>query len=213
MKPTIVVLTGPTCAGKSTLEKKLQDRGFARLTSVTTRQPRVEEINGVHYKFVDKPTFDYMSANDDLIERIEYEGNFYGIEATEVSNAASQGKPVVVVVEPNGRDQIVKFAQKHDWNVVTVFVDNPFSVIAKRFVERYTSDIVMAGRNIDSVMKRYTNRITSMLSTEAKWRAEALTGLFKYDAIINSFTEENTESTVTFVAGLAGIKTPIRKVA
>lgn len=213
MNPTIVVLTGPTCAGKSTLEKMLQDRGFVRLTSITTRAPRVEEVNGIHYKFIDKPTFDYMTANDELIESIEYEGNFYGLEAAEVNKAASQNKPVVVVVEPKGRDQIVKYAKNRKWNVITVFVDNPFPIIAERFTNRMASDMVMAGRDINTVMKRYSKRLASVLSTEAKWRAEAHTQLFKYDVIIGLFDKENSYAVVDHVCGIAGIKTPIKKVA
>jgi guanylate kinase len=51
MNNTLITLTGPSCAGKTTLEDRLIKAGFDRVISNTTRAPRRGEIDGVHYHF------------------------------------------------------------------------------------------------------------------------------------------------------------------
>lgn len=213
MKPTIVTLTGPTCAGKSTLESMLKERGFAVLKSVTTRSPRRGEVNGLNYDFVSVDVFKSMIANNELIEHVEFDGNLYGVSANEVIAATDQGKPIVIVVEPEGKKQIEKYAVDHDWNIITVFVDNPREVIAKRFIERYSADLIKSPRSSSEVMDRYSKRLCSMMSTEMGWRADAYSGSGKYDVLVASFDGINSNAAVYNICSMVGISSLNKKVA
>jgi len=206
MKPTIVILTGPTCAGKTTLESMLKISGFTALKSVTTRQPRNGEISGVTYDFVTLNEFLRMEASLQFIESLKFDDHRYGLTASEALLAAQTGKPIVVVAEPHGRDQIVKYAKDNYWDAITVFVDNPPEVIAKRFLSRILVDLRHG-------FDRHSQRLASILSTEAGWRAEAHSGLFRYDLILSSFDETNSKEAVDKIRNYVRTLSALRKVA
>lgn len=221
MKPTIVILTGPTCAGKSTLERMLKDKGLSALKSVTTREPRAGEVDGETYDFVDVPTFDLLVKSDSLVEHVEFNGNLYGLSAASVKQAAALGRPAVVVVEPKGRDQIEDYARKHNWRTVTVFVDNPSNVIAERFLARLVNDCVATKFQIGTVklgqymslIEQYSKRLASILSTEAGWRAEAHSGWFTYDILLDTFGPNNDTEAVERICRIVFEQVPTKVAA
>ena len=133
MNPFIVSLTGPSCAGKSTLEQALKTAGFENVISTTTRAPRAGEIDGQSYYFIDKSEFKRLRDTGAFIETVEFNGNYYGVLASEIERLSLMGKPIVVIVEPEGLRQIVAYCRTHDWPLMKVFVGNPGVVIAKRF--------------------------------------------------------------------------------
>lgn len=57
-----IVITGPSCSGKTTLAKAFSQLGYVRILTYTTRPPRPEEKNQVDYNFVSQKTFDHLSA-------------------------------------------------------------------------------------------------------------------------------------------------------
>ena len=67
MKNTIVIVGGPG-SGKTTLAKALVERGYKRIVTYTTREPREGEVNGVDYNFVTKREFKEMYARDFFAE-------------------------------------------------------------------------------------------------------------------------------------------------
>ena len=66
----LTVLAGPTAVGKGTVTAWLREHHPEVWISVsaTTRAPRPDEVDGVHYYFVDDATFDQMIADDELLE-------------------------------------------------------------------------------------------------------------------------------------------------
>jgi guanylate kinase len=70
--------------------------------SVTTRPPRPDEVDGLHYHFVDNPTFDKLIADNQLLEHAEYAGNRYGTPRGPVEQALDQGRPVILEIEVQG---------------------------------------------------------------------------------------------------------------
>ncbi len=102
MSKIVVLLVGGSGSGKSTLESNLKLTApdqFEKIVSTTTRAPRAGEVDGVDYHFVSKEVFDTL----DLMERVEFNGNFYGVEAKEFETE----KDILLVVEPNGAKQII----------------------------------------------------------------------------------------------------------
>jgi guanylate kinase len=212
MKPTIVTLTGPSCAGKSTLERMLADSGMVSLMSTTTRKPRPGEIDGVHYNFITQEEFDAIRQRDGFIEHVTFGGNSYGLSVKAMAVATPENKPAVVVVEPAGRDQIVRFGKIHSWNIHTVFVDNPPEVIARRFLNRIAYDAYNAGRKygeVGSIMDTYTSRLTTMMTVESKWRNDG----FPYDLSISRFDATNEKEMVDRVWSLIKLDDCIKNAA
>lgn len=76
-----LVIVGPSGAGKGTLINALQTAfpsKFAFSVSYTTRGIRAQEVDGIHYNFVNKDTFETMKAKDEFLETAAVHGNYYG---------------------------------------------------------------------------------------------------------------------------------------
>ncbi len=105
MKPGILmVVSGPAGVGKGTLVKQLMSvRDDVVLSvSATTRMPRPGETDGLHYHFVDRPEFETMIRNEELLEWVEYCGNYYGTPTRYVRSQTGEGKVVILEIEVEG---------------------------------------------------------------------------------------------------------------
>lgn len=76
----LLIFVGPTCVGKSTLIRALQERipNAGLLVSVTTRPMRQGEVNGVHYHFVTDEAFVASIEAGEFYEAVERGGYRYG---------------------------------------------------------------------------------------------------------------------------------------
>ncbi len=111
----ILVLMGPSGAGKTTFENMCEQAGFARCISHTTRKRRAGEAPD-SYVYVTKEEFTRMLRDNEFAEHVEYHGNFYGV----VKSALVQAKNTVVVVEPDGFRQIKKLFGSEVYSVYFV---------------------------------------------------------------------------------------------
>ncbi len=109
-KGKLIVLTGPSGVGKGTLLQSLLDRHPQLYFSIsaTTRSPRMGEVDGKNYYFVDTAQFQNMIANHELLEWAEYAGNFYGTPRKPVEEKISQGRWVILEIEVSGARQIAQ---------------------------------------------------------------------------------------------------------
>ncbi len=107
-KGKLIVLTGPSGVGKGTLLKSLIARHPQLYLSVsmTTRQPRLGEMEGRDYYFTTVAKFQQMITAGQFLEWAEYAGNFYGTPKQPVLEAIEQGKTVVLEIELQGARQI-----------------------------------------------------------------------------------------------------------
>lgn len=103
-KGKLIVLSGPSGAGKGTLLKEVLKNNSNIMISIsaTTRPPREGEQDGVHYYFLSKEQFNDMIDNDKLLEYAQYCGNFYGTPADKVDEWINDGKIVVLEIETEG---------------------------------------------------------------------------------------------------------------
>ena len=87
-KGLLLVLSGPSGVGKGTVLKSVfdTDDNLSYSVSLTTRSPRENEIDGVHYRFVSKDEFLSNIENGSMLEYTEYCGNFYGTSANYVES-------------------------------------------------------------------------------------------------------------------------------
>lgn len=105
----LVVISGPSGVGKSTILKRLaEDIDYVFSVSATTREPRPGEVDGVDYHFVERPEFERMIADGEFVEHAEYGGNMYGTPIASIEAAREDGKVVVLDIELEGARQVRK---------------------------------------------------------------------------------------------------------
>jgi guanylate kinase len=132
----MLILSSPSGAGKSTLTRTLCQRetNIDLSVSVTTRARRPSEIDGVHYRFIERQAFDDLRAHDDLLEWAEVHGNCYGTPRKPVEAALAQGRDVLFDIDWQGTLQIVEKARA---DVVTIFILPPsMAELRSRLVRR-----------------------------------------------------------------------------
>ena len=108
IKGKVVVISGPSGVGKSTICKEVIKRHpEIRLgVSITTRQKSQTEIDGQDYWFVTREEFDSRIENGLLLEHAEVFGNFYGTPKDQVDGAIETGKTIVLEIDVQGARQI-----------------------------------------------------------------------------------------------------------
>lgn len=106
----LVVVSGPSGAGKDTVVAKLLERddSFSLSVSATTRAPRGTEQNGVEYYFFSVDEFLEKIDNDEFIEHEQYGANHYGTLKSDVEKRLADGKTVILVIEVKGAANIKK---------------------------------------------------------------------------------------------------------
>ena len=135
----LLILSSPSGAGKSTMTRNLttEDPGIHLSVSVTTRPRRQSEIEGVHYRFIEKDDFVAMRERGDLLEWAEVHGNFYGTPRKPVEQALTAGQDMMFDIDWQGTKQIV---EKLRPDVSSVFVLPPSMDELKARLERSAED-------------------------------------------------------------------------
>ena len=95
----MLVISSPSGAGKGTLSRNIldTDRDMTLSISVTTRDRRPSEINGVHYHFISQQRFLSLRDGGELLEWAEVHGNYYGTPRAPVEDALASGRDVLFV--------------------------------------------------------------------------------------------------------------------
>jgi len=135
----VVVIAGPSGVGKGSVHRGVREAvpDSALSVSVTTRAPRASEVDGVDYRFVDRPTFEAMVDRGELLEWAEYAGNLYGTPREPVRELVEAGQVVVLDIEVQGALQV----KHHLPEALLVFLVPPtFEELESRLRGRGTED-------------------------------------------------------------------------
>ena len=104
----LIVISGPSATGKGTVCKSLMEvnPNLEYSTSVTTREPRKGEKEGINYFFRTPEEFQQMIRQDELLEWAEVYGNFYGTPRSHVQAYLESGKDIVLEIDTQGALQV-----------------------------------------------------------------------------------------------------------
>ena len=110
---SIIVLSGPSGVGKSTIIKKVREKmpDLRFSVSCTTRSPRNGETPDVDYHYLSKDEFLRRREAGDFIESAEVFANYYGTLKSEVMSIAENGENVVLDIDVQGALQIMEKAE------------------------------------------------------------------------------------------------------
>jgi guanylate kinase len=136
-KPLLIVLSGPSGAGKDAILNRMKKSGYPAefITTITTRPQRAEEKNNIDYHFVSVESFQKMIENKELLEWANVYGNWYGVPKEPVKRALDRGQDVIVKVDVQGAATIKKTIPQ----AVFIFLVPPsMEELATRLKQRHT---------------------------------------------------------------------------
>lgn len=113
----MIVLIGESASGKSSIEKYLVDNcGYKKIVSYTTRQPRDKEIDGSDYHFINKHKFLQLREKGFFAETATYNGWYYGTAKEDCTNDK------IAVLTPHGLRQLKKI---DGIDIISFYIDVP----------------------------------------------------------------------------------------
>jgi guanylate kinase len=100
----LLVISGPSGVGKDSVIDKIcrEDDTNKYIVTVTTRDKRPNEIDGIHYHFIPRDKFDHLIKADDLLEWAMVYGNYYGVPKEDVRKALKEYETVIIKVDVQG---------------------------------------------------------------------------------------------------------------
>ncbi|GGI07439.1 guanylate kinase [Egicoccus halophilus] len=153
----LVVIAGPSGVGKGTVHARLRATLPDAVLSVsaTTRAARPREVDGVHYRFLDRLGFEAMVTRGELLEWAEYAGNLYGTPRGPVAEAVADGKVVLLDIEVQGALQV----REQDPDALLVFLAPPsFDELERRLRQRGTEDDVAVAARLEVARRELAQR-------------------------------------------------------
>ena len=122
----LIVLSGPSGVGKGTIRKILMEKNLnlAYSISMTTRQPRVGEVEGEDYFFVSPKRFKEAIKNNELLEYAVFVNNYYGTPKEHIEKLRNKGKNVLLEIETQGARNVIE-QYKDDEKFITIFLLPP----------------------------------------------------------------------------------------
>lgn len=139
MSGLLVTFSGPSGSGKDTVLDVLLKRNdnIKVSISMTTREKREYEIDGIHYYFVEKEYFKKNIEENKMLEYAQYNGNYYGTPKAPVDEMISAGNAVILEIEVQGAGKIKEKCP----DVVSIFLMPPsMNVLETRLRGRGSED-------------------------------------------------------------------------
>ena len=157
---TMVVLSSPSGAGKTTLVHKISKlKNFIISISHTTRPPRINEKSGKDYFFVNRLKFKKLIKNKKFLEHARVFNNNYGTSKNFVDQNLKKGKNVLFDIDWQGADQIKK--KKLNCKLLTFFILPPSKkVLQQRLTNRHKKDKLVVKermKQFEKDVKRWKN--------------------------------------------------------
>jgi guanylate kinase len=145
--PSVIVVTGPSGAGKGTLIREVLQRvpGVEASVSATTRERRPGEQDGREYHFIGLAEFLDRIEKGDLLEHVTYvSGHRYGTLRSEIDRIRAEGKVPLLELETEGALRV----KREVADAVTIFISASVEELERRLRERATESTGEIGERI-----------------------------------------------------------------
>ena len=164
----IYLILGHSGSGKSTIRNALTSHGIKKIITYTTREPRISEVDGMDYNFIDQELFKKMDEDNLFIGTTCYVGNYYSTLREDLEKNNNKDSDCVIVVDKEG-----VLAIKNDFeNARSIYLKCSKETLRDRMIKRsddakdiekrlnvledldpYADYIIDADRDIDSVFE------------------------------------------------------------
>ena len=190
----IITISGRSTSGKSTLESMLIEQypeEFSKIISHTTRTKRIGEVDGVDYYFIKEQEL----LDIDMMEIVQFDNNMYGASEDEFKRIFKMNKIPVVVVTPEGAQEIEENCVKNGWHCVTVFLDTPIDILLERFHARFSAEVENSSdrKHTNNI---YESRLKRLHGEESNW-----INYVEWTHKFNEFTERTDKVIVNTLLG------------
>ena len=157
-KGLLIILSGPSGVGKNCVRQEIIKSGKLDLTysiSMTTREKREKEVDGVDYYFVSDEEFQKNIDAGNFLEWASFVGHRYGTPKDKVEELRNKGKNVFLEIEINGASQVL--SKVHDDRVISFFLMPPsFAALEKRIRKRQTESEEIIQERLQKGLKEMT---------------------------------------------------------
>jgi len=155
-RPLLIVLSGPSGAGKDAVLTRMRELNYPLkyITTVTTRPQRATERDNIDYHFVSTKKFQEMIENNELLERANVYGNWYGVPKKPVKQALDKGQDTIVKIDIQGAATIKKILPQ----AVFIFLTPPsIEELRLRLKHRHTEssfDLALRTKTAEEEIKQ-----------------------------------------------------------
>ncbi|MGE4283330.1 MAG: guanylate kinase [Clostridia bacterium] len=152
----LIIVSGPSGAGKGTICKTLVERNANVFLSVsaTTRAPRAGEAEGVSYFFKTEEQFKEMIAKDEILEWAAFCNNYYGTPKQSVDQMLEAGKDVILEIEVQGA---LKVRSKYPEGVYIFVLPPSMEELKKRITNRATEKQEIINERLNTARLEFTH--------------------------------------------------------
>lgn len=152
----LVIVTGPSGAGKDSVINKVKELGlaFGQVTTTSTRPMRATEHEGDPYFFIAKDDFEARVQANEFIEWAEVYGNLYGSTKTELDRKLQENDVVIVKVDPQGARSFKAIKPE----AMTIFIMPPsYEYLEKRLINRETDTPAVIKQRLATAQRELEN--------------------------------------------------------
>ena len=147
------VLSSPSGVGKTTLTKKISqnNKNFLISISHTTRKPRLNEVDGKDYFFVDEKELNKLIEENNFFEYAKIFNNLYGTSKRQVLDIIKQGKDVLFDIDWQGTQQLKNI---QGISLITFLIIPPnIETLKNRLVNRHKGETKMINKRMEKFSK------------------------------------------------------------